>query len=248
LDETGGGPCFACIKGYWDNFTVVLSVWGNSLIIQINVLMKKTILTVSLMCLTFGAFAQFGLTAGMNLGKYSYGETRFDVHRKALLAYNFGILYQKEISEKLFVQPELNYSGKGSRIYYDYPVGVTGPMKNVNKFSYLQLNLPVLVAIPLSDELDYEMGGGLFAAYLLKATQKTVEFDDTELTRDFASGDLKKMDAGLHFSTGFRMGKMLGLHFRYDLGLMNIQGIDGSPAAKTRNFSINVSWLFSKND
>ena len=210
--------------------------------------MKKLILTISLIGLTFGAFAQLGLTAGMNLAKYSYTETQFDVHRKSILAYNLGVQYKKVLSEKLLLLPELNYSLKGSRIYYDYPEGFTGPMKNVNKFQYLQLNVPVIVAIPLTDEIDYEIGGGLFAAYLLKATQKTVEFDDSYVTENFASGDLKKMDAGLHITTGFRMGKMLGFHLRYDLGLMNIQGIDGAPAARTRNFSINMSWLFSKND
>lgn len=210
--------------------------------------MKKLILTLSLIGLTFCSFAQIGITAGMNLAKYSYAETRFDVHRKSILAYNMGIQYKKELTEKLSLLPELNYSLKGSRIYYDYPIGSTGPMKNVNKFQYIQLNLPVIVAVPLNDEIDYEIGGGLFAAYLLKATQKTVEFDDSSVTRDFASGDLKKMDLGLHFTTGFRMSKMLGLHLRYDLGLMNIQGINGSPKARTRNFSINMSWLFSKNN
>lgn len=210
--------------------------------------MKQLILTLYLVAITFSSFAQFGLTAGINLAKYSYAETRFDVHRKSILAYNLGIKYRKELTEKLFLLPELSYSGKGSRVYYDYPIGFTGPMKNVNKFQYAQLNLPAIVAIPLTEEIDYEIGGGLFAAYLLKATQKTVEFDDSHITRNFATGDLKKMDVGLHFTTGFRMSKMLGFHFRYDLGLMNIEGVEGSPAVKTRNFSINMSWLFSKND
>lgn len=210
--------------------------------------MKKLILTITLIGFFFGAFAQLGINGGINLAKYSYAENRFDVHRKSILAYNFGIQYKKELTEKLFLLPELNYSIKGSRVYYDYPIGVTGPMKNVNKFQYIQLNLPTIIAIPVADEIDYEIGGGLFAAYLLKAEQKTVEFDDSAVTQNFAAGDLKKMDLGLHFTTGFRMNKMLGLHFRYDLGLMNIQGISGTPAAKTRNFSINISWLFSKAD
>lgn len=213
-----------------------------------TITMKQLILTLSLIAIKFSLFAQFGLTAGMNLAKYSYAETRFDVHRKSILAYNLGIQYKKELTEKLFLLPELNYSIKGSRIHYDYPIGFTGPMKNVNKYQYIQLNVPATIAVSIADEIDYEIGGGLFAAYLLKATQKTVEFDDSYVTRDFASGDIKKMDAGLHFTTGFRMGKMLGFHFRYDLGLMNIQGLNGLPAARTRNFSINMSWLFSKND
>lgn len=210
--------------------------------------MKQLTLTLSLIAIQFSSFAQIAITAGMNLAKYSYAETKFDVHRKSILTYNFGIQYKKELTEKLFLLPELDYSGKGSRVYYDYPIGFTGPMKNVNKFQYLQLNLPAIVVLPVTEEIDYEIGGGLFAAYLLKATQKTVEFDDSYVTRDFASDDLKKIDVGLHLTTGFRMGKMLGVHLRYDLGLINVEGITGSPDIRTRNFSINMSWLFSGND
>jgi hypothetical protein len=171
--------------------------------------MKKLILTITLIGFFFGAFAQLGINGGVNLAKYSYAETRFDVHRKSILAYNFGIQYKKELTEKLFLLPELSYSVKGSRIHYDYPIGFTGPMKEVNKFQYVQFNLPAIAALPINDEIDYEIGGGLFAAYLLKAAQKTVAFDDSNVTRSFASGDLKKMDVGLHFTTGFRMNKML---------------------------------------
>lgn len=211
--------------------------------------MRKALLTLLIIiaCIT-ASYAQIGITAGMNLAKYSYSEVKFDVHRKSILAYNFGVFYKKELAGKLFLLPELDYSLKGSRVYYDYPIGFTGPMKHVNKFQYIQFTLPALIALPVSDEIDFEIGGGLFAAYLLKATQKTVEFDDSYVVKDFARGDLKKMDAGLHFTAGFRMSKKLGLHLSYDLGLANIQGIANSPAARTRNFSINMNWLFSKSE
>jgi hypothetical protein len=210
--------------------------------------MKKSILTLILGLLCLASTAQFGITAGMNLASYSYAETRFDVHRKSLLAYNAGLIYKKELSGKAFLLPELNYALKGARVYYDYPIGFTGPMKNVNKFQYVQLNLPVVLGLPLSDEVDYEIGAGLFAACLVNAAQKTVEFDGSYQTRDFAAGDLKKLDTGLHFTTGFRMSKIVGFHFTYDLGLMNIQGHSYDPVAKTRNFSMGMSWLFTQND
>lgn len=210
--------------------------------------MRKLIVTLFLSILYMESHAQLDLTAGMNLAKYSYSEQKFDVHRKSVLAYNFGIQYKKGLTEKLYLLPEISYSLKGSRVYYDYPIGFTGPMKNVNKFHYLQFNLPTVLAMPVSDDIDFEIGGGLFLAYLLKATQKTVEFDDTYVQRDYAKSTLKKMDVGLRFTTGFTMGKKLGLHINYDLGLSNIQGHTSDPIAKTRNFSINLSWLFSKSE
>lgn len=211
--------------------------------------MRKALLTLltTTACIT-ASHAQIGITAGMNLAKYSYSEVRFDVHRKSILAYNFGVFYKKELAGKLSLLPALNYSLKGARVYYDYPIGFTGPMKNVNKIRYLQFTLPAIITFPISDEIDFEIGGGLFAAYLLKASQKTVEFDDSYVISDFARGDFKKMDVGLHFTAGFRMDKKLGFHFSYDLGLANIQGVANSPAVKTRNFSINITWLFSKSE
>lgn len=74
---------------------------------MLTINMKQLILTLSLIAIKFSLFAQFGLTAGMNLAKYSYDETRFDVHRKSILAYNFGIQYKKELTEKLFLLPKL---------------------------------------------------------------------------------------------------------------------------------------------
>lgn len=211
-------------------------------------MMKKIILTLLLAVTCLGSFAQLGITAGANIAKYTYAESRFDVHRKSLLAYNFGIQFKQKLTGKLFLQPELAYTLKGSRVYYDYPIGFTGPMKNVNKFSYMQLQLPAVISLSISDDIDYDLGAGLFVAYLVKATQKTVEFDDSAVTQSFQAGQLKKTDVGLRFTTGFRMGNKLGLHFNYDLGFINIQGTNGAPAIRTRNFSMNISWLFSKND
>lgn len=210
--------------------------------------MKKFAYTILLLALCSVSYAQFGITVGANMGKYSYGESRFDVHRKMLLAFNAGLQYKKELNEKIFLLPELSFTQKGTRVYYDYPIGYTGPMKNTNRLNYIQFTLPAVAALPLSDELEYEIGGGLYAAYLMKATQETFEFDGSSTKDDFTAGEFKKMDAGLHLTTGFRMGKKLGLHFNYDLGLMNIGGINDDPSIKNRNFSINISWLFSKND
>jgi len=210
--------------------------------------MKKSTITLIFTIAYLASYAQIGIKAGLNLANYTYAESSPDVHRKSLMAYNFGIQYKKELSEKLYLLPELGYTHKGSRVYYDYPIGYTGPMKNINKFQYIQLTLPTIIALPINDEYDYEIGGGLFAAYLTKATQKTVEFDDSYETRNFTPDATKKMDVGLHFTTGFRMGKILGLHASYDLGLTNIQGHSTDPIAKTRNFSINLSWIFADND
>ncbi|PSK91566.1 porin family protein [Taibaiella chishuiensis] len=209
---------------------------------------KNIAYTLLFLVLSSGAYAQLGITAGANIGKYHYGESRFDVHRKVLLSFNAGLQYKKKLNGHLFLLPELSFTQKGTRVYYDYPIGYTGPMKNTNRLNYIQLTLPVMAAIPVSDDLDYEIGGGLYMAYLVKAIQQTFAFDGNSAKHDFTSGAFKKLDVGLHLTTGFRMGKKLGLHVHYDFGLTNIEGLSNSPSVKNRNCSINMSWLFAKHD
>ncbi len=209
---------------------------------------NKIAYTLLFLVLSASAYAQLGITAGANIGKYHYGESCFDVHRKILLSFNAGLQYKKKLNGHLFLLPELSFTQKGTRVYYDYPIGYTGPMKNTNRLSYIQFTLPAVAVIPISDELDFEIGGGLYVAYLVKATQQTFEFDGSSTKLNFTSGAFKKMDAGLHITTSFRMGKKLGLHFSYDFGFLNIEGMSNNPSVKNRNFSINMSWLFSKND
>ncbi|WP_316791676.1 porin family protein [Pedobacter frigoris] len=210
--------------------------------------MKKLILTISLIGLTFGAFAQLGIDAGVNLAKYKYAETTFDVERKTIMSYNFGLQYKKSLTEKLYLLPELSYTVKGTRIYYIYPIGFTGPMKRLNRLNYIQLTIPAIVALPVNDEYDFEIGAAPFLGYLSGGKSETVEFDDSTSERKFNSTDFKKMDAGLQFLIGFRLSKKLGFHFKYDWGLANVQYEVADPNIKTRNVSFNMSWIFAKND
>lgn len=50
-------------------------------------------------------------------------------------------------------------------------------MKYTNKLNYLQLNLPVVATFPVSDEIDYEIGAGPYASYLLSGKSTIEEFD-----------------------------------------------------------------------
>ncbi len=210
--------------------------------------MKKSLYTAALLLLSSSVFAQMGITAGMNLSKYHFGEKRFEEDRKQILTGNVGLQYKKIVTEKLFLLPELGYTQKGTTVYYSYPIGYTGPMKIVNRLNYIQLTLPAYLTLPLSDEYDFEIAAGPYLAYLLGATQKTVEFDDSSTKDKFAEDAFKKTDIGLHLATGLRLGKKLGMHFRYDLGLININGIPNTPSVLNRNFSINMSWIFAHND
>ncbi len=212
--------------------------------------MKKICVTILLLMLSLNALAQLGISAGLNLAKYSYSEESFDVSRKSIVAYNIGVQYKKALSEKFYLLPEIGYTVKGANVYMTYPIGFTGPMKYTNRLNYLQFTLPVVGAFALDDEdqYDFEIGLGPYAGYLLSAKQKVEEFDGSTSESKFSSDAFNRMDYGLQFSTGFRMSKQLGLHFKNDLGLSNIEPESGNPVIRTRNFSVNLSWIFSEND
>jgi hypothetical protein len=210
--------------------------------------MKKLIFASLFLMLSFNSFAQFGISAGFNLSKYSYAAQSFNIDRKQTMGYNFGLQYKTALSEKTYLLPELSYTIKGANVYFSYPIGTTGPMKYNNHMNYLQLTLPAAIAFPVNDELDYEIGAGLFLGYMINGQSKIEEFDGSTSDRKFDSDDFKQMDYGLQLSTGLRLGKKLGFHFKYDLGLANVEGHSANPAIKTRNFSLNLSFLFSEND
>jgi hypothetical protein len=199
--------------------------------------------------------AQVGITAGMNLAKYTYKQDPTDLtSRKALMSYNVGIHYHQAISEKWFVLPELSYTTKGARNYPSYPIGYTGPMKYLNRLNYVQLAAPVMLSVPLTDGLDdnattFEIGGGPYIGVLTKATLTSVEFDDSKSTQQYKIGNkssdgFKRTDYGLQFITGTRIFSKIGVHFRYEFGLNNIEPNTANKQIKNRNASLNVSWLF----
>lgn len=208
----------------------------------------KNITFVLLLLFSGNAFCQLGIDGGINLANYKYAEKVFDVHRKTIMSYNVGLQYKKSLTEKLYLLPELSYTVKGTRIYYDYPIGSTGPMKRLNHLNYVQFSLPAVVALPVSDEYDFEIGVAPFLGYLTGGKTELVEFDDSRSERKLTDTDFKKKDVGLQFLAGFRLSKKLGFHIKYDWGIANIQYSATDPTIKTRNVSFNMSWIFSEND
>lgn len=208
--------------------------------------MNKLLYTIMFLTTSISAFAQIGIKAGINISKYSYSQQSFDIDRHNILAYNFGINYKQPIGKTISFWPELVYTVKGADIYHSYPIGSTGPMKYTNKFSYLQLNLPAVAVFEISDSIDYELGAGIFGAYLTNAKVKVEEFDGSSTTIKYGKDDLKAMDFGFVFTTGIRLNKTLGLNINYDLGLQNIETDSEAPKIKTSNFSLGISWVFSK--
>jgi hypothetical protein len=222
-----------------------------------NTIMKQLSLIILVSMFFTAAHSQISITAGLNLSKYSYHADPSDLSaRKAVAAFNAGLNYRKLLSEKISLQPEFSFTQKGARKYPTYPIGFTGPMKYVNRFSYLQLAVPVMASLGLSDMDDesntkFEFGAGPYVAGLIKATVTAVEFDDSKTTTNYSIGSsssdaFRRLDYGLRVMTGFRLLRSIGIHAQYEMGLKNIEPNPSFKPIKNRNFSLNLSWMFGR--
>lgn len=217
--------------------------------------MKKIIFLSFATAAILHSHAQIGITAGMNLSKYSIKADPADLtDRKAVVSWNAGLHYRQSISKIAALQPELAWTGKGGQAYPTYPIGYTGPMKYVNRLGYLQLTLPVMLDLSLpsmddNDNFRIDIGAGPYAAALLKATVTAVEFDDSKAASNYTIGNdatdgFKRMDYGIRYIAGFTLLQALGVHLQFDQGFRNIEPNPAYRAIKARNFSVNLSWQF----
>ncbi|MCG2613346.1 PorT family protein [Terrimonas sp. NA20] len=216
----------------------------------------KHLFLAGLICTFFAtAHAQVSVTTGLNLSKYSYPADPADLSsRQTIAAFNVGLRYRNPLSEKVSLQPELGFTQKGAVKYPAYPIGFTGPLKYVNRLSYLQLSLPAVASFSLSDTDDegepkFEVGAGPYVAGLVRAAVTIVEFDDSRTTTKYSIGSassdaFRRLDYGLRAVTGFRLLRSVGIHIHYEIGFKNIESNPALKPIRNRNFSLNLSWMF----
>ncbi|MDL5514300.1 porin family protein [Arenibacter sp. M-2] len=128
---------------------------------------------------------------------------------------NFGVVAEMPFSDKFSFQPEIMYSIQG------YSIG-----EDVVALNYL--NLPLMGKYYLTKGLSVEAGPQI--GLLLSGKYEDVDVKD----------DFKTVDFGINLGLGYKLKN--GLHFgaRYDLGLSNINNVDGN-SDKFRNAVLQVS-------
>ncbi len=210
--------------------------------------MKKIFFTavVYFSCYAF-VNAQFGITVGGNVSQYKYTSDR-----DPIFSWNAGLFYS--ITDKksaLVVQPALLYSGKGATKNVD--IGSNSDIeKYLNHINYLELSMPVILRIPVTDDgfLKADFGIGPYAGYLVSATYTAVPYDGAKTTSNYKIGtsgtdDFKPFDAGLSFLIGYRMANM-GMNVQYDLGLANTNPRTNDSPLKMRALMVNLLIYFGK--
>jgi hypothetical protein len=165
-----------------------------------------------------------GLKGGLNLSNLYVDEADDE---NARIGWHAGLYAQLFSSEAFAIQPELNFSTKGTGITYG-TFGANGvDIENETNIILNYLDIPVLAVFKLGTAA--EIHAGPYWGYLVSAQTKNKagdpnnEFD----TRDRDNFD--KWDYGLVGGIGFNLGKGAQLGARYNYGLNKIAE---TPAAR----------------
>ena len=183
--------------------------------------MKKLLLSAIIVMITIiSASAQsFGAKAGLNIANVS-GDVE---NNKALLGLNIGVFAEFELSDGIFLQPEVLYSAQGFKAKEE---GVTVD------FDMEYLNIPVMFKFEVADDFNLEAGPQI--GFLLSAKLLGVDFKDEMESVDFG--------ANLGFSYDFTENLFVGA--RYNIGFTNIAKDSGDDSIKNSVFSISAGYKF----
>jgi Outer membrane protein beta-barrel domain len=161
------------------------------------------------------AQARAGIKGGLNVSNLYID----DIHdENARYGFNAGLYGQVFSSDVFALQPELLYSTKGSKAFYD------GPFEQTIKYNLNYLDLPVLAVFKLGKSAEIHVGP--YASYLLNA--------NVSYSGDLANGDdeidkdqLKSYDYGLVGGFGMNFGT-IQIGARYNYGLVKIADSDAA--------------------
>lgn len=163
---------------------------------------------------------KFGAKAGLNFA-FITGDNTEDL--KPNTDFHFGIMAEWKISDKFALQPEIVYSGQGSGLN----------IESEGRISLNYLNVPIMGKYYVTKRFSLEAGPQF--GVLLSTKGGSVNY------KDF----LKSTDYGVNFGVGYKLDNGLNFSARYNLGLSNINNVDGF-TDKNRNgvFQLSVGYFF----
>lgn len=172
----------------------------------------KTYLIVLLTLFTFSqSFSQdtrFGVRGGLNLSNF-FADEPDDTNLRA--GFNVGLTTKSAlIEDMLFLQAELGYSTKGSK--------VEGSLGEAN-LNLGYIDLPLLLSLGFANAIFLE--GGVYAGYLVNTSVSGETASGSSFSSDISSDNFKKFDYGLVFGANLDL-KPITVGARYHYGLQNI--------------------------
>ncbi|MCK8481509.1 porin family protein [Psychroserpens algicola] len=178
-------------------------------------LLLVTVITVLGLTTVNAQDIKFGAKAGLNFA-FITGDNTEDL--KPNTDFHIGVMAEWKITNKFSLQPEIIYSGQGA----DINVGSEG------RVSLNYLNVPLIGKYYVTEKLSLEAGPQI--GFLLSTKGGTLDYKEL----------LKPIDYGVNFGLGYKLDNGLNFNLRYNLGLSNINDVDGF-TDKNRNGVVQLS-------
>ncbi len=192
--------------------------------------MKKTILIFSTLLFFCAGNAQqikIGVRSGVNLSnwKFSGGDSDF----KTRITFSAGLLAEIPISKNFFLQPELDFSGYGTR--YNTP-------QNVGSINLIYLSAPVLAKYVSAEGFSFFAGPQF--SFLADSKRKDNVNGKTDV-KEY----LRKTDFMILAGTGYEHRSGLFMNLRYYNGLTDIYK-DNVLSLQNRALLISVGYKLAR--
>lgn len=197
--------------------------------------MKKLLLIV-VMVVSGGmisAQTKYGIKLGYNAGNVSSNDPEIKEDGKTLSGIGFGAFAEFSLGKNFSLQPQINYNRKGVALAHD------GHSDNL-RFNVLDIPVNALYRsnngffIGGGPNLGFNLSGGL------RAHDDPSENFDFEFGKN--PGQIKRMDLGLNFLTGYEFKNGLFVSANYLAGLTNLSNV---PNQTWRNNLLNLSLGYS---
>lgn len=164
-------------------------------------------------------YARAGIKGGLNLSNLYVNEADDD---QARVGWHAGFYGQLFASEAFAIQPEVNFSTKGTGVTR---IDATSA-RYESKFNLSYIDIPVLAVFKLGKVA--EIHAGAYWAYLLRAE---IRNNDHNPDNEFTTQDRDNFDDwdyGLVGGIGFNLGESAQLGVRYNYGLNEIADSRGA--------------------
>lgn len=172
---------------------------------KLTILLIVAFIISALLPLNAQSKVGLGIKAGINISDQVTSGTGENVNIQSILRFHGGAYFTYSVLDKLAVQPELLFSGKGS----DWD----DPAYNV-KDLLTYIDIPVLIRYQLVKIVNIHAGPQF--AYLLSATQKDKSSGDVINIDDY----YKKPDLGLVLGVEANLPYRINFTIRYVIGLI----------------------------
>lgn len=199
--------------------------------------MKKFILSgvlaIGTMLAVQAQTVKFGVKGGLNLAKLTdMGALPFG-DAKTLASFNVGGLINIGLNNGWAIQPEVQYSGQGTK----YDMKIIGGVHNRGTIKTDYINIPVMLQYSIVPSFYVEAGPQVGA--LLGAKWKT-----GSTSHDFKD-NMQSADFGLGFGFGYKTDMGLGIGGRYNFGLSNVFKSDViDQTSKNSGAQIDLFYIF----